>query len=413
MAQIIVLGAGIVGVSTSIWLQRAGYHVTLVDKAGPASGTSFGNAGVLAAGGVIPVTTPGLWKKAPFMLLDKNSPLFLRWRYLPKLLPFLFNYLKKCTEEDVNTYAKGMLPLIYDAVEQHKTLANGTPAEAFIKDADYCFGYDTEKRYLDDQSSWALRKQLGFELQIQSGEEYTQTDPLYAGKFHTVVRCKQHGMVIDPGAYVKALAQHFQDSGGELVLADVIGLGKDNTGNPFLDSSLGKMSAEKLVLTAGVWSRSFMEKMGIKVPMESERGYHLELKSPERYPVNPMMVASGKFAVTPMKGRIRCAGVVEFGGTKAGPEEGPIKMLRTHVESLFDDLKYDDIEEWLGHRPAITDSLPMLGQVSPDQEIYAAFGHQHLGLTGGAKSGKILSDIITQNPTNLDLSPYRQDRFSA
>ena len=120
MAQIIVLGAGIVGVSTSIWLQRAGYHVTLVDKAGPASGTSFGNAGVLAAGGVIPVTTPGLWKKAPFMLLDKNSPLFLRWRYLPKLLPFLFNYLKKCTEEDVNIYAKGMLPLIYDSVEQHK-----------------------------------------------------------------------------------------------------------------------------------------------------------------------------------------------------------------------------------------------------------------------------------------------------
>ncbi len=413
MAQIIVLGAGIVGVSTSIWLQRAGYHVTLVDKAGPASGTSFGNAGVLAAGGVIPVTTPGLWKKAPFMLLDKNSPLFLRWRYLPKLLPFLFNYLKKCTEENVNTYAKGMLPLIYDAVEQHKTLAKGTPAETFIKDADYCFGYDTETRYLGDQSSWTLRKQLGFEFQVESGEDYAKTDPLYAGKFHTVVRCKQHGMVIDPGAYVKALAQHFQDSGGELVLADVIGLGKDNTGNPFLDSSLGKMSAEKLVLTAGVWSRPFMEKMGIKVPMESERGYHLELKSPDRYPVNPMMVASGKFAVTPMKGRIRCAGVVEFGGTKAGPQDAPIKMLRTHVAALFNDLNYDEIVEWLGHRPAITDSLPMLGQVSSDQEIYTAFGHQHLGLTGGAKSGKILSDIITQNPTNLDLSPYRPDRFSA
>ena len=109
MAQIIVLGAGIVGVSTSIWLQRAGYHVTLVDKAGPASGTSFGNAGVLAAGGVIPVTTPGLWKKAPFMLLDKNSPLFLRWRYLPKLLPFLFNYLKKWkldSKQSCNYYFK-------------------------------------------------------------------------------------------------------------------------------------------------------------------------------------------------------------------------------------------------------------------------------------------------------------------
>ena len=136
-------------------------------------------------------------------------------------------------------------------------------------------------------------------------------------------------------------------------------------------------------------------------------------RSRREFKINPMMVASGKFAVTPMNGRIRCAGVVEFGGTKAGPEDGPIKMLRTHVESLFDDLKYDNVEEWLGHRPAITDSLPMLGQVSSEQEIYTAFGHQHLGLTAGAKSGKILSDIITQNPTNLDLSPYRPDRFSA
>ena len=156
-------------------------------------------------------------------------------------------------------------------------VANGTPAETFIKDADYCFEYDTETRYLGDQFSWTLRKQLGFEFQVESGEEYAKTDPLYADKFHTVVRCKQHGMVIDPGAYVKALAQHFQDSGGELVLADVIGMGKDNTGKPFLDSPSGKMSADKLVLTAGVWSRPFMEKMGIKVPMESERGYHLEL----------------------------------------------------------------------------------------------------------------------------------------
>ena len=411
MAHIMVVGAGIVGVSTAIWLQRAGQHVTLVDKSGPASGTSFGNAGVLAAGAIIPVTTPGLWKKAPFMVLDKDSPLFVRWRYLPRLIPFLSAYLRKCNAHDVAHYAKGMLPLIYDTVQQHRSLAEGTPAQAFIQDADYCFGYDSEAAFVADKASWTLREQFGLEFVVETGSEYARTDPLYADKFHTVVRCKHHGMVSDPGAYVKALAEHFTDQGGDLVIAEVDDITQANDGRPEVRTSQGRLSADKLVLTAGAWSRPLLEGLGLKVPLESERGYHLELVEPERYPVNPMMVAAGKFAVTPMNGRIRCAGVVEFGGLRAKPQLPPRKMLKSRVEKLFADLAFERYEEWMGHRPALTDSLPMLGEVTPDKTIFTAFGHQHLGLTGGAKTGRIVAGLLTAEPVNLDMAPYLPDRF--
>lgn len=411
MAHILVVGAGIVGVSTAIWLQRAGQQVTLIDKAGPASGTSFGNAGVLAAGAIIPVTTPGLWKKAPFMVFDKNSPLFLRWRYLPKLLPFLSGYLRKCNNEDVTRYAKGMLPLIYDTVQQHRSLADGTPAQAYISDADYCFGYESEAAFTADKAAWALRQEFGLTFVTESGEEYARTDPLYKDKFHTVVRCKHHGMVSDPGAYVNALADHFTDQGGELIIAEVDDVGQAKDGRPEVQTSQGRLSADKLVLTAGAWSRPLLEGLGLKVPLESERGYHLELVNPNRYPVNPMMVAAGKFAVTPMQGRIRCAGVVEFGGLRAGPQLPPRHMLKSRVEELFSALEFDRYDEWMGHRPALTDSLPMLGQVARDKQVFTAFGHQHLGLTGGAKTGRIMAGLITEDTGNLALDPYRPDRF--
>ena len=411
MAHILVVGAGIVGVSTAIWLQRAGQHVTLIDKAGPASGTSFGNAGVLAAGAIIPVTTPGLWKKAPFMVFDKDSPLFLRWRYLPRLVPFLSSYLRKCNDQDVAHYAKGMLPLIYDTVQQHRSLAEGTPAQAYIKDADYCFGYDSEAGFAADKASWALREDFGLEFVAESGEDYARTDPLYEGKFHTVVRCKHHGMVSDPGAYVKALADHFTEEGGELIIAEVDDVGQAKDGRPEVVTSEGRLAGDKLVLTAGAWSRPLLEGLGLKVPLESERGYHLELMNPERYPVNPMMVAAGKFAVTPMNGRIRCAGVVEFGGLRAGPQLPPRHMLKSRVEELFSGLAFEGYEEWMGHRPALTDSLPMLGQVAADKDIFTAFGHQHLGLTGGAKTGRIMAGLLTVDPVNLDMAPYRPGRF--
>ena len=155
--QILVAGAGIVGISTAIWLQRAGHEVTVVDREGPASGTSYGNAGVLAAAAIVPVPVPGIMRKAPGMLMDRNAPLFLRWSYLPKLLPFLRKYLSYATDAHVDHYAKAMSALLHDTVEQHQALAADTPAAQFIKTDDYCFGYASRAEFDADSYGWGKR----------------------------------------------------------------------------------------------------------------------------------------------------------------------------------------------------------------------------------------------------------------
>ncbi len=412
MKTVLVVGAGIVGISSAIWLQRAGYRVLVVDRLGPASGASHGNAGVLAAGSIMPVPNPSLIKKLPLMLLSSNSPLFFKISYLPKLLPFLLGYLSYSSAKSVEKYAKAMAPLIHDSVQQHISLARGTEAEKFIKEVDYCFGYETEKDFSLDHSVWDLRKELGFKSEICGGNEFSKVDPFYDGLFDVVVRSKNHGKISDPGKYIAALSEHFISQGGDLIISSVhdIVLSGHNSVRTVIDGDT--ITSDKVVIASGAWSKNLIKKFGIKIPLESERGYHIEFTKPKLYPTLPMMVNSKKFVITPMNGRIRAAGLVEFAGLKAGSRRGPVKLLRTQMKNLFPNLKYEQEIEWLGHRPALTDSLPMLGHIDQEKRVFLAFGHQHLGLTAGAKTGRIVTDLIMEKNINLDVLSYRPDRFT-
>lgn len=411
MKHVIVAGAGIVGVSTAIWLQREGYEVTLVDREGPAAGTSHGNAGVLASGAMIPVTMPGLLPKVPKMLLDPMQPLYLKFGYLPKLLPFLRQYLSYCTMDDVRSYAADMATLIGDSVEQHRHLAAGTGAEKFIQDNDFCFGYETKAAFDADAHWWQIRKDNGFVVDVETAEEFAAHDPLYHGQFEMIARCKNHGQITDPGEYVKTLAQHFTNNGGHIQLATITGISVDKGKIHALESDQGPIRGDEFVLTTGVWTKALMESLGLAAPVESERGYHVEFLNPSAMPKSPMMVTTGKFVITPMQGRIRCAGVVEFGGTKAGPSAAPIKLLRRRFAELFPDITYDNTVEWLGHRPAPTDSRPLIGALQGMENAYTGFGHQHVGLTGGAKTGRLIAGMITGFQPNIDLKPFSPNRF--
>lgn len=413
MMRIIVVGAGIVGVSCAIWLQRDGHDAILVDRKGPASGTSHGNAGVLAAGAVIPVTTPGLTMKAPGMLFDPNSPLFLKWRYLPKLLPFLRHYMRHANDAHVDVYGSAMSTLLHDTVDQHRALAAGTGAEKFISDEDYCFGYATKAAFEADAYSWEKRTAAGFKYEVVSGEDYVNVDPSYGDAFEVVVRCKNHGRISDPGKYVQTLADHFVAQGGTLRVCDVQDIEVNDGAITMLNTSHGDMTADKIVFAMGPWSKKIAHKLGVKVPFESERGYHLEFINPSTMPKNPMMIASGKFVLTPMDGRLRAAGVIEFGGLENGPRDGPIEFLKRQVAEILPDLKYDSIVEWMGHRPAPADSLPLIGANDAAGKSYSAFGHQHVGLTGGPKSGRIIADLIGGKRVNIDLAPFDPNKFKA
>jgi D-amino-acid dehydrogenase len=411
--QILVAGAGIVGISTAIWLQRAGHDVTVVDREGPASGTSHGNAGVLAAGAVVPVTTPGLLGKAPAMLMNPDAPLYLRWSYLPRLAPFLMKYLSHANDAHVDRYAKAMSALLHDTVEQHQALAADTPAAQFITTEDYCFGYATSAEYEADAYGWTKRDAQGVKYEVVSGADYVAYDPIFGDTFETVVRCKNHGRISDPGAYVKALADHFVAEGGTLQITPITDIEMTEGAVTALITADGSLRADRIVFAMGPWSREIAHKLGVKVPFESERGYHIELMNPSAMPRAPMMVTSGKFVLTPMRGRIRAAGVIEFGGLDAPASRAPLDMLRRQVAKLLPEVTYDDVVEWMGHRPAPADSLPLIGANDAAGRSFSAFGHQHVGLTGGPKTGRMIAELINGRTPNTDMRPFDPAKYRA
>lgn len=410
--HILVAGAGIVGISTAIWLQRAGHTVTVVDRAGPASGTSHGNAGVLAAGAVVPVTTPGLLAKAPAMLMDRDAPLFLRWSYLPRLAPFLRRYLSFATDAHVDHYASAMSSLLHDTVEQHQALAADTPAARFISTEDYCFGYATRAGFDADNYSWGKRDAQGVKYDVVSGQDYATYDSVFGDAFETVVRCKNHGRISDPGEYVRALADHFVAEGGTLQITQIDDIQMQDGAIAALVTKDGILRADKIVFAMGPWSREIAHKLGVKVPFESERGYHIELVAPSAMPRAPMMVASGKFVLTPMQGRLRAAGVIEFGGHDAPASRAPLEMLRRQVAKLLPHVEYEHVEEWMGHRPAPADSLPLIGANDTLGLSYSAFGHQHVGLTGGPKTGRVMAELISGGTPNMDMRPFDPAKYT-
>ena len=206
----IVIGAGIVGVSTALWLLRDGHEVVLVDRVGPAAGASYGNAGVLAAGSVVPVTVPGLQRKAPRMLFSANQPLFLRWAYLPRLVPFLTRYLRHATDASVRKTSSALHLLLHDCVEYHLALAHGTGAANYVRPGDYVFGYANRAAYEADAYGWSVRKAQGIEFEELERAELERYDPALRDRFGFAVRCPGHGQITDPGAYLTALADEVE-----------------------------------------------------------------------------------------------------------------------------------------------------------------------------------------------------------
>lgn len=409
-----IIGAGIVGVSTAIWLQRDGYNIVLIDKAGPGEGTSYGNGGVLAACSNVPVTGPGLIRKAPRMLFDPNQPLFMKWGYLPKLLPWLVTYLGHANAEDTRRIAKAVGGVVSDALEEHQAVAQGTGAEAYIEPCDYLYLYNNRPHFESDAFGWSLRKEAGTDWEELEGQAFRDYDPVFAEEIGFGVKMThQHGRITDPGAYVKTLAAHIEAEGGKILTAaveDVVREGGQVTG---VRAGGKTIACDACVIATGVWSGPLAKKLGLNVPLESERGYHIELWEPSFMPRSPVMVASGKFVATPMDGRLRLAGVVEFGGLEAGPSRAPFELLKKNALKAMPGLTYKREEEWMGHRPAPADSIPVIGEVPGWKGAFTGFGHHHIGLTAGPKTGRLLSQMISGKKPNVDVGAYSPARWAA
>ena len=407
----VVIGAGINGLSTAIWLQRFGHDVTLVDRAEPGAGTSYGNAGVLAAGAVLPVTVPGLISKIPSMVLSKHSPLFLRWRYMPRLLPFLMKYLSFGTKKHVSRFAQEMSYLLGDSYDQHMALAQGTGAAQFIHPDDYCHGYDSQAALDADMPAITFRRALGYKIDIETGEEFAKTEPFHQGDFSHVARHKNHGRISDPLAYSQALFAHFLDQGDAFHKACVSDVVIVDGQIECVQSDQGSITADQYVFTLGPWVQGLSKQLGLSIPLESEGGYHVELINPSHMPKLPVMISAGKFVVTPMEGRIRLAGLLEFAGLDAPDNPKAVDYLTRHIAKYVPHVRYDDMKLWHGFRPTTANSCPVIGRPAHLSNAHVGFGHQHVGLTAGPKTGRILAEMISKRPVNKDLSVFDPNQY--
>lgn len=406
-----VIGAGIVGVSTAIWLQRAGFTVTIMDRSGPAAGASSGNGGVLASCSSIPVTVPGLIRRAPGMLLDKDAPLFLKYSYLPKLLPWLTKYLSHANYADLTRISKAINGVVGDSLSEHEQLAKGTQAAKWIKPCDYLYIYQDRNAYEADAIAWDLRKQYGIEWEELEGKDVTRYDSLFSSKFKFAVNLKGHGRIDDPAQYVSDLATHFLEQGGKIEIADVTGFDINGDQLRHVKTNKGTYSFDQIAICTGAWSKSLAAAFGLKIHLESERGYHVELWEPNAMPKAPYMDAAGKYVITPLDGRIRLAGIVEFGGLNLTASQKPFDLLLRKIKQTMPSLKWKHTKTWMGHRPAPADSIPVIGKAPNLRNVWLAFGHHHIGLTAGPKTGRLISQMISGTQVNLNLAQYSPMRF--
>ena len=407
--SVIVIGSGITGVSCAEELRRSGAKVTLIDrvKAGDPSQTSFGNAGILAREGIMPIANPSMLKMIPQILLSPSSPVYLKWSYLAKFSPWALKFIMNGTRPKALPIILALNELIYDTVENHIQLSKNTDAARFIEKGDMTLLYRNRKQFSSDKFANQARRNLGIIWEELSRNELLDRDPHISKLYQFGLAYKNHGWITNPAAYVSSLAKHFQKNGGKILIGEV---SKINGTNVELKGGI-ILKAENIVLATGAWSKNLTSQLGHNIPLQAERGYHLSLKNASHMPPNTYLITDKKFGLTPMDGFLRCAGQSEFAPLEMPPNPKAIKNLRKFLFRLYPKLAYETETIWQGTRPTLPDSLPVIGRSSKNPSVIFAFGGQHLGLTMGPKIGKMVRDIIFERQSNINMKPYSSDRF--
>jgi D-amino-acid dehydrogenase len=405
--DVLIVGAGVVGLGCAYHLRKDGLAVTVVDRDPEGDKCSFGNAGGIGITEVVPAAVPGVFWRVPGWLLDPLGPLALRPSHAPRLIPWLLRFSRSAAPREVARISAALAALnlrVYDDLVP-MLAETGLSGELFRKGA--LSVYESDAGFERDRAEWALKRSLGIETAEISGDEARKMEPALGPIVQRAIMTPQWGHVTDPKRIVDGLRRWLMANGVRFERGEV----SDLTASSLTLADGRGLSAGRIVIATGAWSGLLARRIGDRVLLESERGYNTTLPAPGVALEREVIFAERKFTATPLICGLRIGGAAEFAGLTAPANYRRSRALVTLARRYLPDLKIDGGTEWMGHRPATPDSLPVIGRSPRHASVLYAFGHAHVGLTLAATTGRLIADLVAGRPAVVDLSPYSIARF--
>ncbi|ARM16399.1 MULTISPECIES: NAD(P)/FAD-dependent oxidoreductase [Rhizobium] len=412
MSSIVIVGAGIIGATIAYELQRRGNDVTLIDRAPPGMGASYGNMASIAVTEFMPASRPGIWAQMPKWLLDPEGPVRIRPGYLPKLVPWFLRFLAASRPSKLRELEAAGAALCGRVYEDMDALLKQTGLTHMLT-AEGCLSlYTDDAEFRADREHIDILERFGFRHEILGGNAIRDLEPALTTKIGKAVLFPDNRSITDPYKLVAALIEKFQALGGRIVEGDVAGFEQSEAGVSALRLADGRsLAAEKVVLAAGAFTARLSALLREPIPLETERGYHTQIMEPGISMRHSIIWPTRAFMVTPTAGGIRVGGTVEMAGLDAPPDYRRAKILVKRAREALPELKAEGATEWMGHRPALPDTVPVMGPSAKRRNVWFATGHGHLGLTYAATTGRLMADLVTGVEPPVDMKPYRVDRF--
>ena len=403
-----IIGAGIQGVSNALFLQKKGFQVTLFDRDEPGNSATYGNAGHFSPYASVPLNRPDLLVDIPAMLLSSRGPVALKWNYVPKMIPWFLKFIINCTNKNMMHTAKNMHQILDIALPAFDELFDEVDISGLVENKGIMYFWN-DQNLKSRELEIRIRNELGVKQQLLSPKEIHDLEPNIKPVYHGGVYYDYARHARDPKKILIKLFENFLKKGGKYLKLNINGLDFDGE-KPVARTEIQRFVFDKLVIACGAFSKKLTDKLYENIPLDTERGYHVHFKNCDHLISRPVIYSNRAFGMTPMEQGLRVVGTVEFGGLKNPLSKTRIKNLIDNAKELLDGLPEHE-DEWLGFRPSLPDFLPVIGPSKNYKNVFYSFGHHHLGWTLGAISGKIISNMIANENTNIDLKPYSSLRF--
>jgi len=405
-----IVGAGIQGISNALFLQKKGFEVTIFDREEPGSPvTSYGNAGHFSPYASLSLNRTDVLADVPAMLLSSTGPLALKWNYVPKMIPWFIKFIKNTTKNKMMHTAKYMHQILNLALPAYDELFDEINLEDLVENKGILYIWN-DKDLKSRELEIKVRDELGVKQQLVSKQEIHDLEPHIKPFYHAGVYYPYARHARNPRKILLKFFELFLKKGGKFEKSNVQKIKFDNQ-IPIFKTDAKEYKFDKIVIACGAFSKQLTDNLGEKIPLDTERGYHVHFKNCDHLLSRPVIFSNRGFGITPMEQGLRVVGTVEFGGLKNPLSKSRIKNLIDNAKYMLGDLP-DHEDEWLGFRPTLPDFLPVIGPSRNYKNVFYCFGHHHLGWTLGPISGKIVSGMLAEENTNLNLDPYSSVRFS-